>query len=44
MRLVSVHPGVTVDEVRAATGFDLVVEGEIPESRLPTEEELQPHP
>jgi acyl CoA:acetate/3-ketoacid CoA transferase beta subunit len=41
MRLVSVHPGVTVDEVRAATGFDLTVTGEVPETRLPTDEELR---
>jgi acyl CoA:acetate/3-ketoacid CoA transferase beta subunit len=41
MRLRSVHPGVTVDEVVAATGFDLVVDGAVPESRLPTDEELR---
>jgi acyl CoA:acetate/3-ketoacid CoA transferase beta subunit len=40
MRLRSVHPGVTVDEVVAATGFDLVIPDEVPESRLPTPEEL----
>lgn len=40
MRLVSVHPGVTVDEVQAATGFDLVVDGEVPVTRLPTDAEL----
>ena len=40
MRLRSVHPGVTVDEVVAATGFELVVSDEVPESRLPTDEEL----
>jgi len=41
MRLRSVHPGVTVDEVVAATGFELVVPGEVPESRIPTPEELE---
>lgn len=41
MRLRSLHPGVTVDEVVAATGFDLVVPDEVPESRLPTPEELE---
>jgi acyl CoA:acetate/3-ketoacid CoA transferase beta subunit len=41
MRLRSVHPGVSVDDVRAATGFDLVVPAEVPESRLPTPEELR---
>jgi acyl CoA:acetate/3-ketoacid CoA transferase beta subunit len=40
MRLVSVHPGVTVDEVREASGCELHVEGEVPETRLPTLEEL----
>lgn len=40
MRLRSVHPGVTVDEVVEATGFDLVVPDEVPESRLPTSDEL----
>jgi acyl CoA:acetate/3-ketoacid CoA transferase beta subunit len=40
MRLRSVHPGVTVDEVVAATGFELVVPDDVPESRLPSAEEL----
>lgn len=39
MRLRSVHPGVTVDQVLAATGFDVVVPDEVPESRLPTDTE-----
>ncbi len=41
MRLRSVHPGVTVDEVVAATGFELVVPDDVAESRLPTDDELQ---
>lgn len=41
MRLRSVHPGVTVDEVVEATGFGLVIPDEVPESRLPTAEELE---
>jgi acyl CoA:acetate/3-ketoacid CoA transferase beta subunit len=41
MRLASVHPGVTVDEVVAATGFDLVVPAEVPVTRLPTADELE---
>jgi acyl CoA:acetate/3-ketoacid CoA transferase beta subunit len=40
MRLRSVHPGVTVDEVAEATGFELVVPGEVPTSRVPTPDEL----
>jgi len=41
MRLRSVHPGVTVDEVQAATGFELAVPDDVPTSRLPTPEELE---
>jgi acyl CoA:acetate/3-ketoacid CoA transferase beta subunit len=41
MRLRSVHPGVTVDDVLAATGFELVVPAEVPQSRPPTPEELE---
>lgn len=40
MRLRSVHPGVGVDDVRAATGFDLVVPSDVATSRLPTDDEL----
>jgi acyl CoA:acetate/3-ketoacid CoA transferase beta subunit len=38
-RLVSTHPGVSVDDVTAATGFDLVIDGAVPESRQPTPDE-----
>ncbi|MDQ7903756.1 CoA-transferase [Phytohabitans sp. ZYX-F-186] len=41
MRLVSVHPGVTVEQVVAATGFDLVMAGEVARTRLPTDRELE---
>jgi acyl CoA:acetate/3-ketoacid CoA transferase beta subunit len=41
MRLLSVHPGVTVDEVVAATGFDLVIGDGVPATREPTAEELR---
>jgi acyl CoA:acetate/3-ketoacid CoA transferase beta subunit len=40
MRLRSVHPGVGVDDVVAATGFELVVPEDVPESRAPTAGEL----
>jgi acyl CoA:acetate/3-ketoacid CoA transferase beta subunit len=40
MRLASVHPGVSVDDVVAATGFELVVPDDVPTTRLPTDEEL----
>lgn len=39
-RLRSVHPGVTVEEVVAATGFELVVPRSVPPSREPTDEQL----
>jgi acyl CoA:acetate/3-ketoacid CoA transferase beta subunit len=41
MRLRSVHPGVRVTEVVEATGFELVIEDEVPTSRLPSPEELR---
>jgi acyl CoA:acetate/3-ketoacid CoA transferase beta subunit len=40
MRLRSVHPGVEVAEVVAATGFPLTVPDEVPATRAPTDEEL----
>jgi acyl CoA:acetate/3-ketoacid CoA transferase beta subunit len=40
MRLVSVHPGVTVEDVQEATGFALHVD-DVVETRLPTDEELR---
>ncbi|WP_101788833.1 CoA-transferase subunit beta [Nonomuraea indica] len=41
MRLVSVHPGVSVADVVAATGFELDVPADVPRTRLPTQEELR---
>jgi glutaconate CoA-transferase subunit B len=41
MRLVAVHPGVSVDDVRAATGWDLRVAGDLATSPEPTGEELR---
>jgi acyl CoA:acetate/3-ketoacid CoA transferase beta subunit len=40
MRLISVHPGVTVDDVVANTGFGLEIGDDVPTSRGPTPEEL----
>ncbi len=40
MRLRSVHPGVSVDDVVANTGFELVIPADVPESRGPTANEL----
>ena len=41
MRLRSRHPGVSVDEIVGATGFELVIPASVPETRLPTDEELR---
>jgi len=38
---VSLHPGVTVEEVRAATGFEVTVADDVTVTREPTEEELR---
>jgi acyl CoA:acetate/3-ketoacid CoA transferase beta subunit len=40
MRLRSVHPGVAVDDVVAATAFELIVPDDVPTSRRPTDAEL----
>jgi acyl CoA:acetate/3-ketoacid CoA transferase beta subunit len=40
MRIASVHPGVTVDEVQAATSFELTAE-DVATTREPTDEELR---
>jgi hypothetical protein len=36
-----VHPGVTVEDVVAATGFELVVPDDVPQTRSPTDAECQ---
>ena len=42
MRLKSVHPGITVEEIQEATGFELLMpEGPIPETGLPTREQVR---
>jgi glutaconate CoA-transferase subunit B len=40
LRLRSVHPGVSVDEVQEKTGFPLVIPAQVPTTELPTAEEL----
>lgn len=40
VRLVSVHPGVSVDEVKANTGFPLHIAGQVPVTATPTVEQL----
>src|SRR6478735_11312099 len=41
MRIASVHPGVTAADVQSATGFELVVDGDVPETRGPTDAERE---
>jgi acyl CoA:acetate/3-ketoacid CoA transferase beta subunit len=41
MRLRSLHPGVTVEQVREGTGFPLSVPASVPYTREPTAEELR---
>ena len=41
MRLASVHPGVGVEDVVAATGFELVIDATTPRTRPPDGEELR---
>jgi acyl CoA:acetate/3-ketoacid CoA transferase beta subunit len=40
MRLRSLHPGVSLDDVVSATGFELVIDDEVSFTREPTPEEL----
>ena len=40
MRLVSLHAGVTAEQVQAATGFALHIPAEVPQTAAPTSEEL----
>ena len=43
MRLKSVHPGVSVEQVQAATGFELLLPGaaRVPETPVPTVEQVR---
>ena len=42
MRLHSAHPGVTVDAVQDATGFDLIIPSDVvPQTPVPTEEQVR---
>ncbi|MCM3759906.1 hypothetical protein M3212_03785 [Alkalihalobacillus oceani] len=40
MRLASVHPGVTVEQVQDNTGFELIIPENVPMTTEPTEQEL----
>lgn len=42
MRLISAHPGIAVDDVQKATGFELLMpDGGVPESKPPTVEQVR---
>jgi len=41
MKIESVHPGTTLEEVQDNTGFDLIVPETVPETPIPTSEELR---
>lgn len=41
MKLLSVHPGVTVEQVKAKTGFDLIIPDKVTVTKSPTEKELK---
>lgn len=41
MKLLSTHPGVTIDRIRASTGFELLIPAEVTQTEPPTEEELR---
>ena len=41
MMLVSVHPGITVDQVKANTGFELIIPSKVTTTEPPTEKELK---
>ncbi len=40
MRLQSLHPGVSIDEVKGKTGFELLIPSNIPETEPPTGKEV----
>ncbi len=44
LRFVSVHPGVTVEEVREASGCEIHADGDVPETRTPTDARAGPDP
>ena len=41
MKLESVHPGISVEQVQQNTGFELVISGKVPETELPTVEQIE---
>jgi len=41
MKIISVHPGVTVDQVKENTGFELLVPHSVPQTTPPSEEDVK---
>jgi Acyl CoA:acetate/3-ketoacid CoA transferase, beta subunit len=41
MKIESVYPNITVEEVQKNTGFELLIKGEVPTTEPPTKEELK---
>jgi glutaconate CoA-transferase subunit B len=41
MRLKSIHPGVSIEDVKANTGFELIIPDDVPETEPPTKKELE---
>ena len=41
MRVKSVNPGTTLEQVQKATGFELLIEGTLPVTSMPTTDELR---
>jgi hypothetical protein len=41
MRLESLHPGVTLEEVKEQTGFELLLPDRIPVTPIPTREQVR---
>ena len=41
MRVKSLNPGITVEQIREATGFELLIEGTAPVTSMPTADELR---
>jgi len=41
MRLASIHPGVSISDIMANTGFELVVDGDVPYTPIPSAEQLK---
>jgi glutaconate CoA-transferase subunit B len=41
MRVMSLNPGITVDQVQKQTGFELLIDGTPPVTSMPSAEELR---